>query len=194
MTGKTVKMTGKKTAKTLAMSILMSFLALAGPAFGQLGPPVAYHPEWHRGPFLNLRDAATVATRYAGAVTLANARALSTAAADFDEDGMPDLVAGFETRTGAGAVAIHRGNMDALWPYGALRGIDPPAFHRDVRVFALPEPPDFLAAGDFDADGVATGISSRRTPGVRRSGSSRGTATAVLPKPSASHFRVALRP
>lgn len=34
-----------------------------------------------------------------------------------------------------------------------MRGTDPPAFLPDARVFALPEPPDFLAAGDFDADG-----------------------------------------
>ena len=89
----------------------------------------------------------------AGAVRGGQTRALSTAVADFDEDGMPDLASGFATSSGAGVVTVHRGNVDALWPYGALRGTQPPAFLPDARAFALPEAPDFLAAGDFDADG-----------------------------------------
>lgn len=125
---------------------VVAILVLAGMAFGQA------RPEQHRAPYLNLSEGKTVATRYAGEITLSHARALSTAKGDFDEDGMPDLAAGFST-AGGGAVAIHRGNVGALWPYGALRGTDPPAFLPDARVFALPEAPDFLAAGDFDADG-----------------------------------------
>ncbi|HEX3742807.1 MAG TPA: Ig-like domain-containing protein [Bryobacteraceae bacterium] len=125
-----------------------SIVALAGVTFGQP------RPEQHRGPFLNLSEGRSVATRYrGGSFSTSGARALSTAAGDFDEDGVPDLVSGFATRAAAGAVTVHRGNVDALWPYGALRGTDPPAFLPDARVFSLPEPPDFLAAGDFDADG-----------------------------------------
>jgi hypothetical protein len=41
---------------------------------------------------------------------------------------MPDLVAGFATFDGAGAVAIHRGNIDALWPYTAAPPIRPRSF------------------------------------------------------------------
>lgn len=39
----------------------------------------------------------------------------------------------------------------ALWQSGT-KG-EPPAFLPDARVFTLPEVPDFLRAGDFDADG-----------------------------------------
>jgi hypothetical protein len=125
---------------------LVSILALAGAAFAQA------RPENHRGPYLNLSKARSVTTRYHRAFSSGQARALSTAKADFDEDGMPDLAAGFATPEG-GSVVIHRGNVDALWPYGPLRGTEPPAFLPDARVFPLPEAPDFLAAGDFDADG-----------------------------------------
>lgn len=141
------------------MHCLATISMLAGTALAQSAPPAPYHPERHRGPYLNLTDAKTVATRYSGDSALAGSlrgsqtHALSTVAGDFDEDGMPDLASGFATAGGAGAVTVHRGNVDALWPYGALRGTDPPAFLPDARVFSLPEAPDFLAAGDFDADG-----------------------------------------
>jgi hypothetical protein len=43
---------------------------------------------------------------------------------------------------------------NALWHYGdAIRHGEPPAFLPDARVFTLPTAPDFLGAGDFDADG-----------------------------------------
>jgi len=112
------------------------------------------------GSFLNLKESLTVHSRYFGdsfaAQSLAggSAKPLSLATADFDEDGMPDLVSGYATAGGAGAVSIHRGNVEALWPYGAaLRNGTPSAFLPDVRAVALPEAPDFLGAGDFDADG-----------------------------------------
>jgi hypothetical protein len=126
----------------------ISFLLLTEAVLGQPSP---YRPEFHRAPFLNLSNAKSVPTHYTG--TFSHARSLSAATADFDEDGMPDLAAAFATTNGNGAIAIHRGNLQALWPYGALRGTDPPAFLPDARVFAIPAPPDFLAAGDFDADG-----------------------------------------
>ncbi len=137
----------------------VSMLLLAGVAFSQAPPAVQSRPGRYRAPFLNLSDAKSIATRYSGDSALVRSilgsqtRALSSTAGDFDEDGMPDLVSGLATAGGAGAVTVHRGNVDALWPYGALRGTDPPGFLPDARVFALPEAPDFLAAGDFDADG-----------------------------------------
>ena len=136
----------------------VSLLLFAGVAFSQ-GPAHVESRPGHRAPFLNLSDPKSVVTRYSGDSAVARSiqsnqtRALSTAAGDFDEDGMPDLASGFATAGGGGAVTVHRGNVDALWPYGALRGTDPPAFLPDARVFALPEAADFLAVGDFDADG-----------------------------------------
>lgn len=67
---------------------------------------------------------------------------------------MPDLAAGFAAMDGTGIVAIHRGNVDSLWPYSnAMRHRELPPFLPEVRVFTLPAAPDFLGAGDFDADG-----------------------------------------
>jgi redox-regulated HSP33 family molecular chaperone len=78
---------------------------------------------------------------------------LALASADFDEDGVPDLVSAFGTGS-AGSVTVHRGNIDALWPYGAaLRNGPPAAFLPNPRSFSLPAAPDFVAAGDFDGDG-----------------------------------------
>jgi len=105
-------------------------------------------------PHLFLRDGQKVATNNVGDWPPSPAVPLALASADFDEDGMPDLASGYAAPNGAGVIAIHRGNIDALWPYGkAPRNSEPPAFLPDARVFALPEAPDFLGAGDFDADG-----------------------------------------
>jgi adhesin/invasin len=122
----------------------------AGMAFAQSTLPSRNPVGGHQAPYLNLKSARSIATRYLNARP-GSLRALSTATADFDEDGMPDLATGFVSSNGTGSVTIHRGNVDALWPYG--HDTDPSPFHPDVRTFALSEAPDFLAAGDFDADG-----------------------------------------
>lgn len=96
-----------------------------------------------------------------GAATgsLAGARPRSLAAADLDEDGVPDLIVGYATRSG-GAVAVLRGNPDPIYPNApeaqARRrtGADTTTpFRPGARVFALPQAADHLGAGDFDADG-----------------------------------------
>jgi hypothetical protein len=93
---------------------------------------------------------------------LGNAQPRALASGDFDEDGVPDLVSGFATGNG-GAITVHRGNVDALWPYGAaLRNGPPPAFLPGARTFAIPEAPDFIATGDFDADGHWDVVTAQR--------------------------------
>lgn len=85
------------------------------------------------------------------------------ASADFDEDGVPDLAVGYANSNGGGILIIHRGNIDSLYPYGdALRNGQPPAFLPDARVVALPESPDFLGVGDFDADGHWDVVAAQR--------------------------------
>ena len=60
-------------------------------------------------------------------------------------------------------VRIHRGNVNALWPYGAaLRNGPPPPFLPGARAFAVPQAPDFLVVGDFDADGHIDVIAAQR--------------------------------
>ncbi len=124
------------------------------------------HAAKRGGPYLNLADGQIVESRYQGAPASAlhngSAVPLSLASADFDEDGMPDLAGGYASG-GSGVITIHRGNVNALWPYGeAIRHGDPPAFLPDVRVVELPEQPDFLGAGDFDADGHWDLVAAKR--------------------------------
>jgi len=72
-------------------------------------------------------------------------------------------------------ITVHRGNVDALWPYGkAPRNSEPPAFLPDARVFPLPEAPDFLGAGDFDADGHWDLVAGHRGSKSRRQAGSMG--------------------
>jgi len=63
--------------------------------------------------------------------------ATSLTAFDLDEDGLPDLVGGF---------------MDESRSKPSLRWL-PSAANQAVRILELPMHPDFLVAGDFDADG-----------------------------------------
>ena len=98
---------------------------------------------------LSLCDGHTLATSGAAG----HGTPLALASGDFDGDGVPDLVSGFGVGK-AGMLTVHRGNVNALWPYGnALRNGPPPAFLPNARTISLPEAPDFVVTGDFDADG-----------------------------------------
>jgi hypothetical protein len=81
---------------------------------------------------------------------------LSLAAADFDEDGVPDLVAGY----GSGKIALYRGNIDAIYPNSrtaqqrkASGQYTEEAFLPGAQIFDVPVSPDVIEAGDFNADG-----------------------------------------
>ena len=97
-------------------------------------------------PYLNLCDGHMLGN---GASVASAAKPLSLASGDFDEDGTPDLVSGFASGKG-GSITVHRGNVRALWAYGAdLRNGPPPAFFPEARTFSLPEAPDFIVTGRF---------------------------------------------
>ena len=122
-------------------------------------PTVSTH-SW-----LRLSDTAEVATILNGSNSSEKSlqqhqgMAISLATADFDEDGVPDLVTGYSLES-TGVVTWQRGNVDALYPNSgeAIRRraqgqfINAP-FIPEARTFELSAPPDYLAAGDFDADG-----------------------------------------
>jgi parallel beta-helix repeat protein len=84
------------------------------------------------------------------------AQPTALAAADFDSDGVADLV----TADQSGTLRLYRGNADSLNPNSPAakqrrasgQFTDDPFYSTDT-VFNLSIRPDFLAAGDFNADG-----------------------------------------
>ncbi len=120
-------------------------------------------------PWLKFENSKDLPTVYEGSRSLTQAfvndqpQPLSLATADFDEDGMPDIVTGYAMIDG-GALSMRRGNVDAIYPNtpeavlrrgegGKGRVSEPKPFLSEAKVFAVPEKIDFMAAGDFDADG-----------------------------------------
>ena len=122
---------------------------------------------------VSLKDGHAVLAAYTGDPALAHAlvqneaHALALAAADFDEDGVPDLVSGY-ANNGVGILTTHRGNVDAIYANAPeaqerrARGEATDAPFLSARVDALPVAPDFLGAGDFDADGHWDVVVARR--------------------------------
>jgi len=93
------------------------------------------------------RVAQTFAGGKAQPLTLVNGRF-------YEEDGIEGMAVGYATASG-GAVALYRGNLDAFAPQSEEsflaigQGRFPAPFLPSVRLFELPERPDFLAAGQF---------------------------------------------
>ncbi len=84
-------------------------------------------------------------------------RPLALASGDFDEDGMPDLLIGYASGD-AGALKLRRGDIAAV--YTGYRSTNSAAQETANEPFRgpeggarLPVAPDFIGAGDFDADG-----------------------------------------
>ena len=75
---------------------------------------------------------------------------LALATADFDEDGVPDLVAGFGDSAGAGGVNIQRGNVDAIYPNPAL-------------VYSIHENLEARLAGELIGNGFRTDANPGRS-------------------------------
>ena len=112
-------------------------------------------------PTANLR----LLTSYAGAedsrlsLEQNQAKPVSLAAADFDEDGTPDLVTGYSSDSG-GIVSLSRGNVDAIYPNSpeakqksAIGKLTQAPFISPAHPFHVAVAPDFIGTGDFDADG-----------------------------------------
>lgn len=120
--------------------------------------------EW-----IKLREGVELLTTYVGATELAEvleerlALPLGLAVGDFDEDGAPDVVSGYVAASG-GILAIHRG----VGPLSVVSGQRQKTtdnvlpFLPQAQVFAVPESPDFLGAGDFDGDGHADVVTAAR--------------------------------
>ncbi|MGH9838271.1 MAG: hypothetical protein ACREEM_05760 [Blastocatellia bacterium] len=119
-------------------------------------------------PWINLSDGRDVNTAYAGATGTDQffernqARPLSLASADFDEDGVADLISG-HAHAGGGLLTLHRSNVDSIFPRNpgarqrrdqAITSDDSQApFLSPARVFEMAEAPQLIGAGDFNNDG-----------------------------------------
>jgi uncharacterized repeat protein (TIGR01451 family) len=86
---------------------------------------------------------------------------LAMAAADFDADGVADLAVGYETESGF-RLAIHRGNVDAIYPNAPeaaarrqARAFTDAPFLPSPRVLEIADRPSHLGAGHFDGDASA---------------------------------------
>jgi uncharacterized repeat protein (TIGR01451 family) len=86
-----------------------------------------------------------------GAAEQTTAQALALAAADFDEDGTPDLLGG-STDGSMGSISLYRGNVEAILPTSQTAP-NAAAFFPASNELALPLAPEFLVTGDFNADG-----------------------------------------
>ena len=160
--------------------LLTAFLASVTNPGGAAAPsrrssrgPVLIQASGRGNPYINFRDGRAISSNFSGAVRVVSARShpatvgLALASADFDEDGTPDLVASYETVDG-GLLSLHFGNVDAIHP-NALDAkrrrsegtfTDAP-FLPEARLFETPEQPDFIGAGDFDADGHQDIVAAR---------------------------------
>lgn len=126
-----------------------------------LGDNITVHAKGQGEPLIRLRDGREVVSNYVGPLggllerNLAHPLAL--AAGDFDRDGVADLVSSYASPAG-GIIALHRGNAAAL---ASSLSASAPFFSR-AQVFALPEAPELVGTGDFDADGYIDVVAAAR--------------------------------
>ncbi|MGH9871612.1 MAG: DUF4214 domain-containing protein [Pyrinomonadaceae bacterium] len=124
---------------------------------------IAVQAAGQGGPYLNLQSGRQLNADYRGdqnviqAMQSGQAKARTLASADLDGDAAPDLLAGY-TYGGVGIVTIQRGNPEAFAPKDEsvyLRmheGYNPNSLLPTAETYQIPEPVDFLQAGDFNND------------------------------------------
>ena len=110
-----------------------------------------------------LQSARHVPTSYEGrpetvAKLQSGAAPLAMASADFNRDGIADLVIGYAHSSG-GILAVHRGNLDAFAPQSHASWLAiaheqfPSPFLSQATVIDVPEAPQFVVTGDFSGNG-----------------------------------------
>ena len=136
---------------------------------------ISAHAPGRDNSTINLSDGRDVLASYVGPEDLREAlgqnraEPRSLASADFDEDGVPDLVSGY-AYDGKGIVTLLPGNLDFIYPNspeaqqrrvsGALTGSP---FSSPARIFTMPVAADFVGAGDFNGDGHNDVVAASRS-------------------------------
>ncbi|HQU84709.1 MAG TPA: hypothetical protein PKY59_16340 [Pyrinomonadaceae bacterium] len=126
----------------------------------KLGDAPKIYANKRGNPWINLKDGTEIETDLEEIAEIGLKQPRALASADFDEDGTPDIVAGYKTETQRGAAVFMRGNVDAVYPNNPEARerkrngefTDSP-FIAPFRTFTITSEPDFLVSGDFDADG-----------------------------------------
>src|SRR5262249_23682717 len=125
-------------------------------------------------PWINLSDGREIEADFTSSASVAQeltknqAEPLSLASADFDEDGVPDLVCGYGHGSG-GILVLRRGNIDSIYPNSpeaqqrreealgeesfSSGESAPTPFLAGARTFESVDAPQFIGTGDFDNDG-----------------------------------------
>lgn len=110
-------------------------------------------------PHINFLDAQSLPAANAGGKSeIRNPQSeipTALAAADFDEDGVPDLVSA-HTAESHGFLTLYRGNVDSIYPNSAEaqqrraagRYTESP-FLPETRIFEVPVTPDLMGTGDL---------------------------------------------
>lgn len=173
----------KRRIQTLwiGLAVVPSLLCLmatlhddSGAAVGRSESTATVHSAGRGYPWINFREVRSLATPLddpewgRAALSTGSIRPLSLASEDFDEDGIPDLICGV-TGTGGNKIILYRGNADAIYPDtpearrrkadGTFSGAP---FLSHPEVFATPEAPELLGAGDFDGDGHRDVVAAAR--------------------------------
>lgn len=138
------------------------------------GRDVTLQAKGRSSPWINLSNGLNLLTDYVGTTMLHQVfdqnlvQPLSLASADFDEDGVPDLIVGYGRR-GGGIITVHRGNLDSIYPNNPEAQIRKAhgtytnsPFLSPAHVFDVAEAVDFVGAGDFDGDSHCDVVTAAR--------------------------------
>jgi hypothetical protein len=140
----------------------------------RLSDSVSVQAAGRGNPWIKLSDGRDMLTEYSGPEALCQAlqhdqvKPLSLCSADYDEDGVPDIISSYAGPSG-GIITLLRGNVDSIYPNSAgakkrrVQGAFTEApFLSPAYVFNVAEAADFIGSGDFDADGHWDVVAAKR--------------------------------